>query len=560
MSVADAAAATPAWCLPYGPRPATCPLAALLRPAPPAAPRPHEHAEREDPAVSRSTTMREKHSSPRKMIGLGSLFAHHHYEGGPTPRDGGSPKQASVYPDVAQHLSLRVVAHQGGVQPRDDQPDHESAMMMPFDLSRGSTSAAEGPSPAGRMSPAGRARDEQPLDLRVEHKKQRRRGRVDEDENQNVILRSPSPEEGGSSPAARDQHPVGHHYPLIYASQPLHPLVLEAMYREKGVVRIPYAAPPAPAPASRPPFPFLLNSGPAVAPAAAHPYDLLRPNAVLPKAYDGLVPPAAAPALVPGAGSPSSRASDSMSACSADGSVGGAAPRAGGPRTGGAKARGDRYSCRFCGKVFPRSANLTRHLRTHTGEQPYKCKYCERSFSISSNLQRHVRNIHNKEKPFKCPLCDRCFGQQTNLDRHLKKHEADGPTILDSEGPMRETGRTRVGRVQEDECSAYFDEIRSFMGKITEAGERVPHHYHRHHDVPAYLRAAADDPKGPGSPADEEKEESASSAASAHGGSPKDAGQRSPSPAQSAEDGHVGHGSGDEDDSIPSRGPSPAKH
>lgn len=63
--------------------------------------------------------------------------------------------------------------------------------------------------------------------------------------------------------------------------------------------------------------------------------------------------------------------------------------------------RKNRYSCKFCGKMFPRSANLTRHLRTHTGEQPYRCKYCERSFSISSNLQRHVRNIHNKEKPFK---------------------------------------------------------------------------------------------------------------------------------------------------------------
>ncbi|WAR14772.1 PRD16-like protein [Mya arenaria] len=92
----------------------------------------------------------------------------------------------------------------------------------------------------------------------------------------------------------------------------------------------------------------------------------------------------------------------------------------------------DRYSCKFCGKVFPRSANLTRHLRTHTGEQPYKCKYCERSFSISSNLQRHVRNIHNKEKPFRCHLCDRCFGQQTNLDRHLRKHEIDGPNVIDS--------------------------------------------------------------------------------------------------------------------------------
>ncbi|XP_059477429.1 histone-lysine N-methyltransferase PRDM16-like isoform X2 [Neocloeon triangulifer] len=116
----------------------------------------------------------------------------------------------------------------------------------------------------------------------------------------------------------------------------------------------------------------------------------------------------------------------------------------------------DRYTCSFCGKVFPRSANLTRHLRTHTGEQPYKCKYCERSFSISSNLQRHVRNIHNKEKPFKCPLCERCFGQQTNLDRHLKKHEAEeaGGVLLDSPASSN------------DDQASVFDEIRSFMGKV----------------------------------------------------------------------------------------------
>jgi uncharacterized Zn-finger protein len=29
----------------------------------------------------------------------------------------------------------------------------------------------------------------------------------------------------------------------------------------------------------------------------------------------------------------------------------------------------DKYTCSYCGKAFPRSANLTRHLRTHTGEQ-----------------------------------------------------------------------------------------------------------------------------------------------------------------------------------------------
>ncbi|XP_016964333.1 transcription factor hamlet isoform X2 [Drosophila biarmipes] len=115
----------------------------------------------------------------------------------------------------------------------------------------------------------------------------------------------------------------------------------------------------------------------------------------------------------------------------------------------------DRYCCKFCGKVFPRSANLTRHLRTHTGEQPYPCKYCDRAFSISSNLQRHVRNIHNKERPFRCDLCDRSFGQQTNLDRHLKKHESEGNNFRDSPSSN--------GVAEREE---YFDDIRKFMNRV----------------------------------------------------------------------------------------------
>ena len=143
----------------------------------------------------------------------------------------------------------------------------------------------------------------------------------------------------------------------------------------------------------------------------------------------------------------------------------------------------DRYSCKFCGKVFPRSANLTRHLRTHTGEQPYKCKYCERSFSISSNLQRHVRNIHNKEKPFKCPLCERCFGQQTNLDRHLKKHEGLEEAVRSrfhhhpvhhqpQLQPPPHTLPIRGHHHLHQDQDSYFEEIRSFMGKITQGSSR----------------------------------------------------------------------------------------
>ncbi|XP_039698342.1 histone-lysine N-methyltransferase PRDM16 isoform X5 [Pteropus medius] len=132
----------------------------------------------------------------------------------------------------------------------------------------------------------------------------------------------------------------------------------------------------------------------------------------------------------------------------------------------------ERYTCRYCGKIFPRSANLTRHLRTHTGEQPYRCKYCDRSFSISSNLQRHVRNIHNKEKPFKCHLCNRCFGQQTNLDRHLKKHEHEHAPVSQHSGVLTNhlgtsasspTSESDTHALLDEKEDSYFSEIRNFI-------------------------------------------------------------------------------------------------
>lgn len=363
-----------------------------------------------------SVTMREKDSSPRKMLVA---------SGGHS-----SPKQAAVYP-----LSVRV-------PPGDE---------MPFDLSRNTRSPGPHMSPAGRPPQGPQDSDDQPLDLRVEHKKLSLMflRRQVEDENRNLISPTPSVNsekeeelvvEGRSSPVQindnsnnnnnnissnsilpKSFNPQLPNYPgMLFPPQHIHPMMLEAMYRaQKGEnlprLPIPYSNSPS-GYTQRYPFlsPTIMSP-----PINQVPFDMLRNSgtAQTAKVFD----------------------------------------------SAGGKIK-DRYACKFCGKVFPRSANLTRHLRTHTGEQPYKCRYCERSFSISSNLQRHVRNIHNKEKPFKCPLCERCFGQQTNLDRHLKKHEADGPTILDERTLQRRTNVT--SRNVNDE--SYFEEIRSFMGKVTE--------------------------------------------------------------------------------------------
>lgn len=91
---------------------------------------------------------------------------------------------------------------------------------------------------------------------------------------------------------------------------------------------------------------------------------------------------------------------------------------------GGSSCR--RHRCAYCGKVFPRSANLTRHLRTHTGEQPYRCDRCDRSFSISSNLQRHARNIHGVLVPTALSRDPaRSWKRQAGVDRVTTHRQQD---------------------------------------------------------------------------------------------------------------------------------------
>ncbi|XP_011506050.1 PREDICTED: LOW QUALITY PROTEIN: PR domain zinc finger protein 16-like [Ceratosolen solmsi marchali] len=259
-----------------------------------------------------------------------------------------------------------------------------------------------------------------------------------------------------SSPVTRTPPPPPPPPPHMAYPRPIHPLFLESIYRK----------PSNPFP-SFPSEHRLLQPLPAYGPSRGLPFLGPLMNGLggpRPSGYDVLSRPALGgfPGVKP----------------FQDPLLGQQPPSIAGPFGGHGKIK-DRYSCKFCGKNFPRSANLTRHLRTHTGEQPYKCKYCERSFSISSNLQRHVRNIHDKQRPFKCPMCERCFGQQTNLDRHLKKHEADDGSgvvsVADSADSSNENDR--------EETATYFDEIRSFMGKVTYGGDGSylpPHH-------PAYL-------------------------------------------------------------------------
>ncbi|KAI5131843.1 hypothetical protein MUG91_G83n102 [Manis pentadactyla] len=57
------------------------------------------------------------------------------------------------------------------------------------------------------------------------------------------------------------------------------------------------------------------------------------------------------------------------------------------------------HVCGFCGKEFPRSSDLVKHRRTHTGEKPYKCAECGKGFGDSSARIKHQRG-HLGLRPF----------------------------------------------------------------------------------------------------------------------------------------------------------------
>ncbi|KAA8497013.1 Transcription factor hamlet [Porphyridium purpureum] len=77
--------------------------------------------------------------------------------------------------------------------------------------------------------------------------------------------------------------------------------------------------------------------------------------------------------------------------------------------------------CTKCDKVFSRSRDLKRHIRTvHEGDQPYACERCLRKFAQLSHLRVHVLGVHEKRRDFQCTSCEATFSVLSNWKRHIR--------------------------------------------------------------------------------------------------------------------------------------------
>lgn len=86
--------------------------------------------------------------------------------------------------------------------------------------------------------------------------------------------------------------------------------------------------------------------------------------------------------------------------------------------------------CAVCSKVFTRSNNLVKHMRSHSGENPYACSECDKRFSQKFDLNRHLLT-HTGEKPYSCEHCSYTCAQRSTLNQHLTTHTGHKPHSCD---------------------------------------------------------------------------------------------------------------------------------
>ncbi|XP_078098887.1 uncharacterized protein LOC144512171 isoform X1 [Sander vitreus] len=133
--------------------------------------------------------------------------------------------------------------------------------------------------------------------------------------------------------------------------------------------------------------------------------------------------------------------------------------------------------CPICSRVLPCTADIAKHLRSHTEERPFICLTCEKGFKYKDTLKKH-QIIHGHEgireeqsKTVEQILAEADAG---NLDKNEIHLDAPAGTSKESASPVQKVKKksSKVCPV----CSRAFDSVKTLNRHIQCHTEDRPYH------------------------------------------------------------------------------------
>ncbi|XP_075211714.1 uncharacterized protein LOC142318923 isoform X2 [Lycorma delicatula] len=126
------------------------------------------------------------------------------------------------------------------------------------------------------------------------------------------------------------------------------------------------------------------------------------------------------------------------------------------------------HQCEWCGQAFRHKVSLRSHvINVHSPVSKslnYECDQCKKQFATSHKLSRHYRS-HTGEQPYRCTICDKSFSQTGNLKTHLKKHKTSTEfSDIDTPNHLLDSPTQKIlGTMFDHDTSVHHSENKDFI-------------------------------------------------------------------------------------------------